>query len=219
MINIAIDGTAGSGKGTISELLAKKLGYYHLDTGAIYRSLTYFLIQEKVDLNDEKEICKTLEKIDFKVKFERDKDGNQVQKNLLFGGDLKNKIRTEEISVSTSRISKFDCVRKFATKIQHELALKYDLIIEGRDIGTVVLPNADYKFFLTAKPEIRAKRRAEQLNQPQNYDKILKDIIERDEADMKRKSSPLKRADDAILIDNSFQTAFQTLSEMISYIK
>ncbi len=219
MINIAIDGTAGSGKGTISELLAKKLGYYHLDTGAIYRSLTYFLIQEKIDLNDEKEICKTLEKIDFKVQFEKDKDGNQVQKNLLFGEDLKNKIRTEEISVSTSRISKFDCVRKFATKIQHELASKYDLIIEGRDIGTVVLLNADYKFFLTAKPEIRAKRRAEQLNQPQNYNKILKDIIERDEADMKRKSSPLKRADDAILIDNSFQTAFQTLSEMISYIK
>lgn len=219
MINIAIDGTAGSGKGTISELLAKKLGYYHLDTGAIYRSLTYFLIQEKVDLNDEKEICETLEKVDFNVQFEKDKDGNQVQKNLLFGNDLKNKIRTEEISVSTSRISKFDCVRQFATKIQHELASKYDLIIEGRDIGTIVLPNADYKFFLTAKPEIRARRRAEQLNQPQNYDKILKDIIERDEADMKRKSSPLKRADDAILIDNSFQTAFQTLSEMISYIK
>lgn len=219
MIIIAIDGTAGSGKGTISELLARKLGFCHLDTGAVYRSLTYFFIEQGIDLEDEKLICDTLEKLDFKVKFEKNEFGNQVQKNLLFGKDLGNKIRTEKISISTSKISKFSCVRKFANKIQHNIALNYNLIVEGRDVGTVVFPNADYKFFLTASPEIRAKRRSEQLSQPQNYETILKDIIERDEADMKRKTSPLKKADDAILIDNSYQTVDETLSEIISYIK
>ena len=213
--SIAIDGTAGSGKGTISKRLAEKLNFYHLDTGAIYRTIAYCAKVNNVDINNEHAVSEMLKCCDICINLD---NGKQI--NMLNGEDVKNNIRTPEIDVASSVVSVYDDVRKFATRIQHALAKKHNIIIEGRDIGTVVLPNADYKFFITAKPEVRAQRRLIQhgLNSGE-YQKILQDIIERDERDMTRKISPLKRAEDAILIDNSNQTIEETVDEMFSYIK
>ncbi len=217
-INIAIDGTAGSGKGTVSKELAKRLGIFHLDTGAIYRSIAFYVLENKISPNDEKNIEKMLKNMKFSVIFEKD-NGNMVQKNLLNGEDLKQKIRTEEVSEASSIVSQYKDVREFATSIQHEIAKNYDVIIEGRDIGTVVLPNATHKFFLTASPEVRAKRRIEQLGLPGNeFENVLKEIKERDKRDSLRAISPLKVAEDAIYVDNSNQTIEQTVDLMEKYI-
>lgn len=219
-VNIAIDGTAGSGKGFVSKALAKKLGFYHLDTGAIYRSVAYFILNKKIALENFDEIEKAIKNIDFKIEFEKDKNNNQIQKNILFSEDLKDNIRTEEVSFASSFVAQVPKVREFATRIQHEIASAYDIIIEGRDIGTVVLPNANYKFFLTALPEVRARRRLNQLNLSEDhYKNILEEILNRDERDMNRKLSPLKRAKDAIIIDNSDQTPEETINLILSYIK
>lgn len=218
-INIAIDGTAGSGKGTLAKQLAKKLGFGCLDTGAIYRSVAYYMIETGVDLSKGENIAKAVKKINFKVVFEN-QNGNKVQKNILDGTDLGEKIRTEEISLASSIVSQVKEVREFATKIQHEIASSFDVVVEGRDIGTVVLPNANYKFFLTASPQVRARRRLKQLNLPEeNFESILEEIVERDRRDMTRALSPLKAAEDAVYIDNSNQLPEETLKEMLSYIK
>ena len=219
-INIAIDGTAGSGKGTLAKQLAKKLGFGYLDTGAIYRSVAYDKGETGVDLSKGENIAKAVKKINFKVVFEADENGNKVQKNILDGTDLGEKIRTEEISLASSIVSQVKEVREFATKIQHEIASSFDVVVEGRDIGTVVLPNANYKFFLTASPQVRARRRLKQLNLPEeNFESILEEIVERDRRDMTRALSPLKAAEDAVYIDNSNQLPEETLREMLSYIK
>lgn len=213
--SIAIDGTAGSGKGTISKILAQKLGYYHLDTGAIYRTIAFDAISKNIDIYNEQAVVNMLNDCDIYIKLEK---GKQV--NMLAGEDLGQKIRTPEIDVSASVVSVYLEVRKFAVNIQHALAKKHNVIIEGRDIGTVVLPNADYKFFITAKPEVRAERRLLQNNLPRSeYPRILKEIIERDERDMTREISPLKQASDAILIDNSTQTIEGSVNQIMSYIK
>lgn len=213
--SIAIDGTAGSGKGTISKILAQKLGYYHLDTGAIYRTIAFDAISKNIDIYNEQAVVNMLNDCDIYIKLEK---GKQV--NMLAGEDLGLKIRTPQIDVAASVVSVYLEVRKFAVNIQHALAKKHNVIIEGRDIGTVVLPNADYKFFITAKPEVRAERRLLQNNLPRSeYPRILKEIIERDERDMTREISPLKQAPDAILIDNSNQTIEESVNQIMSYIK
>ena len=218
-INIAIDGTAGSGKGTLAKQLAKKLGFGCLDTGAIYRSVAYYMVENGVDLSKSKNIEKAIEKIDFKVVFEN-QNGNKVQKNILNGKDLGDKIRTEQISLASSIVSQVKQVREFATKIQHEIASSFDVVVEGRDIGTVVLPNANYKFFLTASPQVRARRRLKQLKLPEdNFESVLEEILERDRRDTTRALSPLKAAEDAVYIDNSNQLPEETLKEMLSHIK
>ena len=218
-INIAIDGTAGSGKGTLAKQLAKKLGFGCLDTGAIYRSVAYYMVENGVDLSKSKNIEKAIEKIDFKVVFEN-QNGNKVQKNILNGKDLGDKIRTEQISLASSIVSQVKQVREFATKIQHEIAGSFDVVVEGRDIGTVVLPNANYKFFLTASPQVRARRRLKQLKLPEdNFESVLEEILERDRRDTTRALSPLKAAEDAVYIDNSNQLPEETLKEMLSHIK
>ena len=218
-INIAIDGTAGSGKGTLAKQLAKKLGFGYLDTGAIYRSVAYYMVENGVDLSKSKNIEKAIEKIDFKVVFEN-QNGNKVQKNILNGKDLGDKIRTEQISLASSIVSQVKQVREFATKIQHEIANSFDVVVEGRDIGTVVLPNANYKFFLTASPQVRARRRLKQLKLPEdNFESVLEEILERDRRDTTRALSPLKAAEDAVYIDNSNQLPEETLKEMLSHIK
>ncbi len=217
-INIAIDGTAGSGKGSVSKQLAKRLGFFHLDTGAIYRSVAYAALEQKISPNDEKKLEKMLKNINFHVELEKVGE-NQVQKNILNGEDLKEKIRTEEISEASSIVSQFKEVREFATSIQHKIANKYDVIIEGRDIGTVILPNADFKFFLTASPEVRARRRLAQLNLPEGeFESVLNEIKGRDRRDSLRAISPLKVADDAIYVDNSNQTVDETVELMFNYI-
>lgn len=217
-INIAIDGTAGSGKGSVSKQLAKRLGFFHLDTGAIYRSVAYAALEQKISPNDEKSLEKMLKNLNFHVELEKNGE-NQVQKNILNGEDLKDKIRTEEISEASSIVSQFKEVREFATSIQHKIANNYDVIIEGRDIGTVVIPHADFKFFLTASPEVRARRRLAQLNLPESeFENVLNEIKERDKRDSLREISPLKVADDAIYVDNSNQTVDETVELMFNYI-
>ncbi len=216
--NIAIDGTAGSGKGTISKIIANKLGIYHLDTGAIYRSITYFLVKNKINLEDENQVTKNLKKINLDISFKPLKN-NYIQINKVNGVNLLNKIRTENISLLTSIVSKYPKVRKLAIKIQRKLAKNYNLVMEGRDIGTVVLPKAKYKFFLTAKPEIRAYRRLKQLNLSESkFFEVLKDIKIRDENDVNRKISPLKVAKNAIFIDNSDLSIEDTVKKILSYI-
>lgn len=216
-INIAIDGTAGSGKGTLADLIAKKRGFSHLDTGAIYRSVALFMMRNKVDVSNEKEVLKNLKKIKFEIVFD---EKTKKQVNLLNGIDLGDKIRTEEVSRGASVVSQYLKVREFATKMQRKIAKNNDVIIEGRDIGTVVLPKAKYKFFITADPEIRAKRRLLQLHLPEtDYEKVLNDIIARDKRDMEREHSPLKQAHDAIFIDNSNDTVEQTVKRICSKIK
>jgi cytidylate kinase len=220
MLKIAIDGTAGSGKGTISSGVAKALGIYHLDSGAIYRVVTYKCLQEKIDIANEKRICEIIKKISFKIVFEKDKSGNCIQKNILDGIELGREIRTEEISSNVSIISQYDCVREFAKKIQLDLADKYNIIIEGRDIGTIVLPNADFKFFITATAEERAKRRVNQLSLPEaEFKNVLKEIKERDKRDMNRKISPLKPAKDSYLIDNTNEKSVDTIKKILEIIK
>jgi cytidylate kinase len=202
-VNIAIDGTAGSGKGTLANELSKILGYHHLDTGAMFRTVAYKCLKEGVDMTDEKAVSKVVKNIDYKVKLEKDGD-KHIQKNILDGEDLKDKIRTEKMSWGSSVVSQYGDVRNFTRKLQVEIAKKHDVIIEGRDIGTVILPNADFKFYLTATPEVRAMRRLIQYSIPQSeYNKVLKDVLERDKRDMERELCPLKIAEDAHYIDNT----------------
>lgn len=214
-VSIAIDGTASSGKGTVADILAQKLKIYHLDTGAIYRTVAYACFEDNVDYSNENEVKRVIRKNKIETVFE-----NNRQINKLNGVDVQKKIRSQEISNISSIISTFVSVREFATKIQLNLAKNTSLIIEGRDIGTVVLPNANYKFFLTASPEIRARRRLIQNNLPESeFENVLCSIIERDQRDISRKNSPLRCADDAIKIDTSNLNAQQVADLMLSYIK
>ena len=214
-LTIAIDGTAGAGKGYISDELAKILNITHLDTGAIYRTVAYACKKYCIDPKNEKEVESLLKKCKIEVIL----DG-QKQTNMLDGENLGQKIRTAEISDYASVVSTYFAVREFATNMQHALADKYDIIIEGRDIGTVVLPNAKFKFYVDATPEERAKRRMLQNNSPESeYESILSAIIERDERDKTRKISPLKKADDAIYIDTTHLTREEVVNLILSYIK
>lgn len=218
-INIAIDGTAASGKGTIAKIVAKMLGLYNLDTGAMFRAVAYKCVKEKIDTNNEKKVGKILKNIDFKIEFEKDKTGNHIQKNILDGEDLGQKIRTEQISTLSSIISQYKKVRKYTKKLQLELAKKYDIIIEGRDITTKILPKTPFKFFITATPEVRARRRLVQLGLPEGkYQHILEDIKKRDKRDSERRLAPLKVAKDANFIDSSDLSIDETVSKVLKII-
>lgn len=219
-INIAIDGTAGSGKGTIAKGLSKTLGFYHLDTGAMFRMIAYKCVKDNINPNDEKKVNKIIKNLDFKIEFVKDESGNQIQKNILDGEDLGQKIRTEQISEIASIISQFKSIREYTKKMQLDLAKKYDIIIEGRDIGTIILPNAQFKFFITATAETRAKRRLNQLSLSESeYQNVLAEIKERDKRDTERKIAPLKVAEDAHYIDNSELTVEETIKKVLNIIK
>lgn len=214
MISIAIDGPSGSGKSTISKEVAKKLNFLHIDTGALYRAIAYYISENKIQID---KISEILNKIKIDLKFQ-----NGKQLVFLNGKDVSGKIRTPEISALTSQISKIKEVREFLLKTQRNFAKENNVIMDGRDIGTTVLPNADVKIFLTASSETRAKRRHLQLLQSGvdcEYSEILKNVIERDKQDMNRKISPLKKADDAILIDTSNLTFSKSIDKIIDIIK
>lgn len=200
-VNIALDGPAGSGKSTVSKLIAKKLNILCLDTGAMYRACALKCVREGVDLSDEAAVEKLIQNINIEVKYE---DG--IQHTYLDGDDVSAEIRRNEISMLASKVSALKCVREKMVELQRKIAANTSCILDGRDIGTNVLPNAKFKFYLTASPEVRAKRRSEENAQKgleSNFDDILKDIIKRDEQDKNRKIAPLKRADDAVLVDSS----------------
>ena len=215
MINIAIDGHVGSGKSSLAKGIAQKLNYHVLDTGAIYRGLACAYKDKGYrEINDEN-INNFIKNIKVNVVFEKD-----IQKVLVDDVDYTPFLRTEETSTLASKISPFEELRSKVLKIQRDFANKYNCIIEGRDIGTVVLPNADVKFFVTAKEEVRAMRRYEQLKDKSlSYEEILKDLRERDYKDEHRVVAPLKIAEDSILLDTSNMTLEQTIDKCVNIIE
>ena len=199
MVSIAIDGPAGAGKSTIARAAAQRLAYLYVDTGALYRAIAFFMQERK--LNDEAEIVAALSKVEVNLKFV---DG--LQRVFLCGEDVTEKIRTPQISMMASKISAISEVREFLLHLQRDLAQKNNVLMDGRDIGTVILPNADVKIFLTASSEARAQRRHKELLEKDlesSYEEVLADILKRDHDDSTRAVAPLKQAEDAILVDTS----------------
>lgn len=199
MVSIAIDGPAGAGKSTIARAAAQRLAYLYVDTGALYRAIAFFMQESKLD--DEAEIVAALSKVEVNLKFV---DG--LQRVFLCGEDVTEKIRTPQISMMASKISAIPEVREFLLHLQRDLAQKNNVLMDGRDIGTVILPNADVKIFLTASSEARAQRRHKELLEKglqSSYEEVLADILKRDHDDSTRAVAPLKQAEDAILVDTS----------------
>lgn len=212
-INIAIDGPAGSGKSTVSKILGKKLNILCLDTGAMYRACALKCQKEGVSAADENAVAGLMKNIVIEVKYT---DGRQ--KTFLDGVDVSEEIRKPEISMLASTVSALGCVREKMVALQRSIALKTSCILDGRDIGTNVLPDAKFKFYLTASPEVRAKRRAEE-NKLKGFDtpfeQILKEIIDRDNQDKNRKIAPLTVAGDAVYIDSSSMD----IDEVVAFIE
>lgn len=201
MINIAIDGPAGAGKSTIAKRLAKELGYIYVDTGAMYRAMAYYFLKNQISAEDENRIAAACEHVDITIRYQ---DGEQQV--ILNGENVNGVIRNEEVGNMASSTSVYPVVRKKLVELQQQLAVKENVIMDGRDIGTVVLPNADVKIYLTASSKVRAKRRYEELTSKGevcDLEQIEQDIIDRDYRDMNRETSPLKQADDAVLLDSS----------------
>jgi len=201
MGSIAIDGPAGAGKSTIAKLLAKELGYVYVDTGAMYRAMAVYFSQKGIDPLDENAINNSVNDIDISIEYI---DG--VQQVILNGENVTSLLRTEETGKMASKTSKYAMVRSKLLTLQRELAKKTDVIMDGRDIGTTVLPDAFAKIYLTASSDARAKRRYDELvekGEKCDYEAIKEDIEKRDFEDMNREISPLKQADDAVLVDTS----------------
>ncbi len=214
-INIAIDGPGAAGKSTIAKCLAKKLNYVHLDTGAMYRSTAYKALQNHISLEDEEAVCKMLEN----TKIQLATDGSI----FLDGEDVSDKIRTNEMSLAASLVSKLAKVRRMLVERQQEMAKEKGFIMDGRDIGTVVLTDAEVKIYMTASPMARAKRRYDQniaKNIPTgSIEEIAREIAERDLQDMTRENSPLKKADDAVEIDTSDMSIEEVTERIYSLAK
>ena len=200
--SIAIDGPAGAGKSTIAKRLAKELGYHYVDTGAIYRTVAYFLDLWGVSPKDVDGVTRYIDELTVGIEY--DEDG--VQHMIMNGMDVTNDIRTQDISQKASLVSAHSVVREVLLDMQRDVAKKHNVIMDGRDIGTVVLPKANVKIFLTADAEIRAKRRYEELiakGEKANLPQILKEVQQRDHQDMNRAIAPLKQAKDAVKVDTS----------------
>ena len=216
MISVAIDGPSGAGKSSISKTVAKNLGFIHVDTGALYRALAYTTIKNSVNLSDEISLKNLLKTTNVKIKHI-----NGVQSVFVNDEDVTGKIRTEEVSMGASNISKIPIIRDFLLGLQRKIAEENNVVMDGRDIATVVLPNADVKIFLTASPEKRAERRYKELLEKDKnivYNDIIEDIIKRDYQDEHREIAPLKAAADSVLVDTSdlsFDESVQKITEVI----
>lgn len=210
--NIAIDGPAGAGKSTIAKALAKKMNLIYVDTGAMYRAMALYLLREKIDPEDAEAVSKKCEEADITIRYEAG-----VQVVYLNDENVNGYLRTEEVGNMASKTSTQPAVRKKLVQLQQKLASGTDCVMDGRDIGTVVLPGADVKIYMTASSLVRAKRRYDELTdkgETCDLEKIKADIEERDYRDMHREHSPLKQADDAILLDTSDMTIEQVVEEM-----
>ena len=211
--SIAIDGPAGAGKSTIAKALAKELGYYYVDTGAIYRTVAYFLDLLGISPKDTDGVERYIDELTVEIKY--DEEG--VQHMLMNGMDVTGEIRTQDISQKASLVSAQPVVREMLLDMQRDVARKHNVIMDGRDIGTVVLPKADVKIFLTATAEVRAKRRCDELNArglKSDYAKVLKEIEQRDYQDTHRPIAPLKLARDSVKLDTTNLDIAGVLAEM-----
>lgn len=216
---IAIDGPAGAGKSTISRLLARKLGYRYLDTGAMYRAITYLALEQGIDIHDTEEIVQLSRNIDLNI---TPPDENNVSHVFINGRDVTDRLRTKEVDLNVSTVAKNRAVRELMTEMQRNIARSGNIILDGRDIGTRVLPDADFKFFITASLEERARRRWKELKDKGlevSLAEIEKEIAERDLEDSTREIAPLIKAEDAILIDTSHLSIPEVLDKLLSYIK
>lgn len=216
-INIAIDGPAGAGKSTIAKKLAKDLGYIYVDTGAMYRAMAYYFLNQNISSKDENALRKACENVVVTITYR-----NGEQQVLLNGENVNGVIREERVGNMASETSPYPFVREKLVELQRQLAAKENVIMDGRDIGTVVLPDADVKIYLTASSYVRAKRRYEELTEKGiicDIKEIEQDIIERDYRDMHRETSPLKQADDAVLLDSSDMDVDTVVSNMKEIIR
>ena len=215
--NIAIDGPAGAGKSTIAKKLAADLGYVYVDTGAMYRAMAYYFLQNGIDAKDENAIADACSNVDVTIQYV-----NGEQQVILNGENVNGVIRQEEVGNMASATSVYPVVRTKLVELQRQLASKENVIMDGRDIGTVVLPNANVKLYLTASSAVRAKRRFDELTAKGvecDIDAIEKDIIDRDYRDMHRETSPLRQAEDAVLLDSSNLDIDGVVAEMKKIIE
>ena len=212
--SIAIDGPAGAGKSTMARRLAEALGFVYVDTGAIYRTVGYHMNLMGIGPKDVDGITRLIDDVNLDITY----DAEGAQHMILNGDDVSEEIRSPEMSMIASTISAHKVVRDFLLDTQRDLTKKYDVVMDGRDIGTVVLPDADLKFYLTAAPEVRALRRVKQhraAGQEVDEAKILQEIIQRDEQDMNRPIAPLRQAEDAVRIDNSYLNTDEATVRML----
>ena len=201
MFAIAIDGPAGAGKSSAAKVAAKKLGFIYVDTGALYRTVSLYMFKNGIEISDPEAVAAALPQVKISLKFEE--DGQHV---ILGDEDVSQQIRTPEVSMGASKVSAIPKVREFLFDLQLDLAAKNNVLMDGRDIGTVVLPHAQVKIFLTASAEERARRRCLELEQkgtPQPYEEVLDDIRKRDYQDSHREIAPLVPAEDAVIVDTS----------------
>ena len=216
--SIAIDGPSGAGKSTLARMLAQELGYLYVDTGAIYRTVGLCAFRKGVEPTDARAVTALLDGMEIDLRYEQD----GVQHMYLDGEDVTDAIRQHVISRYTSGVSAIPAVRAFLLERQRDMAREHDVIMDGRDIGTVVLPGADVKIFLTASPEDRARRRFDELRkrgQEADYDTVLRDIILRDEHDTRRSAAPLRQAKDALLVDTTGNSLDESLDVLLETIK
>lgn len=215
MVSIALDGPSGAGKSTVAKALAKKLGYIYVDTGAMYRTIALFTLRNNVDPSDENAVCTLLPSLSLEVKYI---DGSQ--RMFMCGEDVSDKIRTNEISMGASKVSAIPAVREFLLELQRDMAKTNNVIMDGRDIGTVILPNATVKFFMNASDDAKARRRYEELiekGENITLEEVKKTMAERDKNDSTRKIAPAIPAKDAIMLDNS-DSLEKTLETAINII-
>ena len=217
-ISVAIDGPAGAGKSTIAKRVAKELGYLYVDTGAIYRTVSYHMSLMGIGPKDKDGIARCIDDVNIAIEYQAD----GVQHMILNGQDVTELIRTPEMSMMASGVAAQSCVRDYLLEMQRSLARTHNVVMDGRDIGTVVLPDATVKVFLTASAEVRADRRFKELTakgEQVKYEDVYVDIVKRDEQDMNRKIAPLKCAADAEVLDCSYLSIDQVVAEMKAIIR
>lgn len=218
MIAVAIDGPSGAGKSTIAKAAAKRLGLIYVDTGALYRTVGYYMVQRGVDITCEEAVLTALSGVDIAF----DYDGQGTQRVFLNGKDVSDDIRTPQMSMTASKVSALGCVRAFLLDLQRDTAKKQSVVMDGRDIGTVVLPDAQVKIFLTASPKVRAERRYRELIQKGEtvtFEQVLQDVKQRDYNDSHREIAPLRQAQDAVLLDTSSFSLEQSIAEVVRIIQ
>ena len=217
MINIAVDGPSGSGKSSLAKTISKTMEILYLDTGALYRAVGYTCLNRFGEGFSEEQVCGLLPSLSVDLRYEQ-----SVQHVYVNEDDVSSFIRTQPVAMAASKVSAYPAVRAFLLDLQRNIAAKNDVIMDGRDVGTVILPNADVKIFLTAAPEVRAARRVGELAEKgiqADFDTVLQEVLLRDHNDSTRAVAPLKQADDAVLLDNSQLNAEETVSAALEIIR